>query len=83
MKNFIVTLACVLVSVLAFSKDKGRAFVYYYDQKNGLYDYFIKSEKGDLVQSSAFRARNLVADTSKALFLTAFLVTSDETNRLS
>jgi len=47
MKNFIVTLACVLVSVLAFSKDKGRAFVYYYDQKNGLYDYFIKSEKGD------------------------------------
>ncbi len=36
----------LLCAFAAGAKDNGRAFVYYYDQANGLYDYFIKAGEG-------------------------------------
>ena len=44
MKRILLLVAVLLVGIAGEAKNKSRAFVYYYDQVNGLYDYFIKTE---------------------------------------
>lgn len=55
MKKIFLALLVLLSVFNAPAKDKARAFVYYYDQPAGLYDYFIKEDNGRWVEMSSIK----------------------------
>ncbi len=55
MKSIFFALLILLAAFHVVAKDKARAFVYYYDQPAGLYDYFIKEDNGRWVEMSSIK----------------------------
>lgn len=55
MKRVVIVLLALLAAFNVVAKDKARAFVYYYDQPAGLYDYFIKEDNGRWVEMSSIK----------------------------
>jgi hypothetical protein len=55
MKKIFLALLVLVAVFNVTAKDKARAFVYYYDQPAGLYDYFIKDDNGKWVEMSSIK----------------------------